>query len=78
MFEVAWHTVSEVDLARLQKLPRPQLSQVKRLAIDENSLGAVDGFVTVGRGLSVAFRLIFDNDLSSAVPRARRPPLMAE
>ncbi len=47
MFGVAWHTVSEVDLARLQKLPRPELSQVKRLAIDENYLGRVHGFVTV-------------------------------
>ena len=47
MFGVAWHTVSEVDLARLQQLPRPQLSQVKRLAIDENYLGQRHGFVTV-------------------------------
>lgn len=47
MFGVAWHTVSEVDLARLQKLPRPKLSQVRRLAIDENYLGARHGFVTV-------------------------------
>lgn len=46
MFGVAWHTVCEVDLARIKKLPRPQLSQVKRLAIDENYLGAKHGFVT--------------------------------
>ena len=47
MFGVAWHTVSEVDLARLKKLSRPQLSQLKRLAIDENYLGTRHGFVTV-------------------------------
>ena len=47
MFGVAWHTVCEMDLARLQKLPRPQLSEVKRLAIDENYWGARHGFVTV-------------------------------
>ena len=47
MFGVAWHTVSEVDLARLKKLPRPQLSGLKRLAIDENYLGTRHGFVTV-------------------------------
>jgi transposase len=47
MFGVAWHTVSAVDLARLKKLPRPQLSGLKRLAIDENYLGTRHGFVTV-------------------------------
>ncbi len=47
MFGVAWHTVSEVNLARLKKLPRPNLSQVKRLSIDENYLGKVHGFITV-------------------------------
>ena len=47
MFGVAWHTVYDVDLARLRKLPRPQLSEVKRLAIDENYLGTRHGFVTI-------------------------------
>ena len=47
MFGVAWHTVSEVDLARLKKLARPKLSGLKRLAIDENYLGTRHGFVTV-------------------------------
>lgn len=46
MFGVAWHTVCDVDLARLKKLPRPQLSEVQRLAIDENYLGTRHGFVT--------------------------------
>lgn len=46
MFGVAWHTVCDVDLARLKKLPRPQLSEVQRLAIDENYLGVRHGFVT--------------------------------
>ena len=47
MFGVAWHTVSEIDLARLKKLSRPKLSGLKRLAIDENYLGKVHGFITV-------------------------------
>ena len=47
MFGVAWHTVSEIDLARLKKLPRPKLSGLQRLAIDENYLGTRHGFVTV-------------------------------
>ena len=46
MFGVAWHTVCDVDLARLKKLPRPQLSEVQRLAMDENYLGTRHGFVT--------------------------------
>ena len=31
MLGTSWHTVSEIDLARLKKLPKPKLSEVKRL-----------------------------------------------
>ena len=47
MFGTSWHTVSDIDLARLKKLPKPKLSEVQRLAIDENYLGKRHGFVTV-------------------------------
>lgn len=47
MYGLSWNTVCEIDLARLKKLARPKLSGLKRLAIDENYLGARHGFVTV-------------------------------
>jgi transposase len=47
MSGLSWNTVSEIDLARLKKLTRPKLGGLKRLAIDENSLGARHGFVTI-------------------------------
>ncbi len=46
-FGISWNTVCEIDLARLKKLARPQLSGLKRLAIDENHLGSRNGFGTV-------------------------------
>jgi transposase len=47
MSGLSWNTVCEIDLARLQKLARPKLGGLKRLAIDENYLGTRHGFVTV-------------------------------
>jgi transposase len=47
MYGLSWNTVSEIDLARLKKLARPKLGGLKRLAIDENYLGARHGFVTI-------------------------------
>jgi transposase len=47
MYGLSWNTVSEIDLARLKKLTRPKLGGLKRLAIDENYLGARHGFVTI-------------------------------
>ena len=46
-YGLSWNTVCEIDLARLKKLARPGLQTLKRLAIDENYLGARHGFVTV-------------------------------
>ena len=47
MYGLSWNTVCDIDQARLKKLARPKLSGLKRLAIDENSLGARHGFVTI-------------------------------
>jgi transposase len=47
MYGLSWNTVCEIDLARLKKLTRPKLGGLKRLAIDENYLGARHGFVTI-------------------------------
>jgi len=47
MYGLSWSTVGEIDLARLKKLTRPGLKTLRRLAIDENFLGARHGFVTV-------------------------------
>ena len=47
MFGTSWHTISDIDIQRLKILPKPKLSAVKRLAIDENYLGRRHGFVTV-------------------------------
>ena len=47
MSGLSWNTVCEIDLARLKKLARPKLGGLKRLAIDENYLGARHGFVTI-------------------------------
>ena len=47
MFGLSWNTVCEIDYARLQKLSRPGVKGLRRLAIDENYLGRRHGFVTV-------------------------------
>ena len=47
MFALSWNTVSQIDLLRLRKLPRPKLSTLRRLALDENYLGKKHKFITV-------------------------------
>jgi len=47
MYGISWSTVCEIDLARLKKLTRPGLKTLRRLAIEENFLGARHGFVTI-------------------------------
>ena len=51
IYGLSWNTVGEIDLARLKKLARPGLKTLRRLAIDENFLGARHGFVTIVLGL---------------------------
>jgi len=46
-YGLSWNTVCEIDLARLKKMSRPGWKTLRRLAIDENYLGARHGFVTV-------------------------------
>lgn len=46
IFGVSWNTVCEIDIRRLKKLPRPGLSGLKRLAIDELYLGKQHKFIT--------------------------------
>ena len=43
----SWNTVCDIDLRRLKKLARPKLSDLKRLAIDENYLGKTHKYITV-------------------------------
>ena len=47
MYGISWNTVCEIDLARLKKMARPGLKGLRRLAIDENHLGARHGYITV-------------------------------
>jgi len=46
-FGVSWNTIRDIDMARLKKLPRPQLKGLKRLAIDENYLGKRHKYITI-------------------------------
>ena len=47
MFGLSWNTVCQIDLQRLHKLSRPNLSKIRRLALDENYLGKKYKFITV-------------------------------
>ena len=47
MYGLSWDTVCEIDVARLKRLARQKLSELKHLAIDENYLGKRHGFVTL-------------------------------
>ena len=47
VFGVSWNTVCEIDIQRLQKLSRPGLAGLKRLAIDEVYLGKQHKFITL-------------------------------
>ena len=44
---LSWNTVCEINLAGLNKMSRPGLKGLKRLAFDENHLGSRYRFVTV-------------------------------
>ncbi len=44
---ISWHTAMEIDQRRLAALPRPKLSTLKRLAIDEIHSGKRHGFLTI-------------------------------
>ena len=44
---VSWNTVCDIDIKRLKKLTRPELSGLRRLAIDELYLGKLHKFVTL-------------------------------
>ncbi len=47
VFGVSWNTVCEIDIRRLKKLSRPDLTGLRRLAIDEVYLGKQHKFVTL-------------------------------
>lgn len=44
---VSWNTACDIDIKRLKKLSRPELSGLQRLAIDELYLGKLHRFVTL-------------------------------
>ena len=44
---LSWDTASGIDQRRLEALPRPQLSSLRRLAIDEIHSGKTHGYLTV-------------------------------
>ena len=44
---LSWDTVAEIDQRRLQRLGRPELRNLKRLAIDEVHVGKLHRFLTL-------------------------------